>query len=361
MTLSASFSGATGTIRECGFLYGTSSSSLSTRVTATGTGSPFSVPLSSLTTGTTYWYKAYVSEYNTSTSSYEERYGATLSFTLGSKSTQPGYLGCYEVPAITDLTGESTTGSNSSRDDKWTRYYTSSSTRQVAVHTFTHPTSGDRVRTYTVLYDGSRYAPLWTAHAMHSSMWPDKNVGRNDGWEDDPAISLKQQTGISGSSYSRGHFVASSDRQSSKSQNQQTFYHSNQAPQWQNDFNGGIWSTLENDIQGHLPSGRDTLYVVTGVLYEGSVKTMKSGNGLSVAIPSHFYKCLMKCSFDSAGQMTASKGCAYLFENKAYSSGTPSNYTTTIDAIEARTGFDFFPAVPNSLQSTAEASSTPLW
>lgn len=270
------------------------------------------------------------------------------------------YLSCYEVPAILNLSGIKTTGSNASRDDNWIRYYTTNDKQQVAVHTFTHPSSGERVRTYVVLYDESNYAPLWTAHAMHKSMWSDKNVGRHDSWTNDPAIDLDQQTGIGGSSYSRGHFVASSDRQSSVSQNKQTFYYSNQAPQWQNSFNSGVWSTFESDIQGHTPSGRDTMYVVTGVLYEGT-KTMASNNGYTVPIPSHFYKLLMKCSFDTSGQMTDAKGCAYLFTNEAHTNGKYQNFITTIDAVEQRTGFDFFPAVPSSLQSKAESSSVGLW
>lgn len=270
------------------------------------------------------------------------------------------YLGCYEVPAILNLSGIKTTGSNASRDDNWIRYYTTNDKQQVAVHTFTHPNSGKRVRTYIVLYDENNYAPLWTAHAMHQSMWVDKNVGRNDSWGNDPAIDLDQQSGNGSTGYSRGHFVASSDRQSSVSQNKQTFYYSNQAPQWQNSFNSGVWNSLEGDIQGHAPSGRDTMYVVTGVLYEGT-KTMTSNNGYTVPIPSHFYKLLMKCSFDSSGQMTDAKGCAYLFTNEAHTSAKYPNFITTIDAVEQRTGFDFFPAVPAALQSKAESSSVGIW
>lgn len=278
----------------------------------------------------------------------------------GGQTNVGGYLGCYEVPAITNLSGSKTTGSNSTKDDNWIRYYTTNNRQQVAVHTFTHPDSHDRVRTYVVLFDESKYAPLWTAHAAHKSMWVDKNVGRNESWGNDPAIDLDQQSGISGGSYSRGHFVASSDRQSSVLQNEQTFYYSNQAPQMQNGFNGGVWNQLESDIRGHAPTGRDTMYVVTGVLYEGT-KTMNSKNGYSVPIPSHFYKLVMSCSFDTNGQMTDAKGCAYLFTNESHADSEYSDFTTTIDAIEQRAGFDFFPAVPAALQSKAESSSVGLW
>ena len=279
-------------------------------------------------------------------------------------SSLPKYLGCYEMPAIEEiLSGSSTSGNYSDRDDVWYRYETNNNNRQIATHTFTHPTSGDEQRTYTVLYDQSKYAPVWTAHAMHSSMWPDENVGRNESWTTDPAISLTQQTGLDNANsvgYSRGHLVASNYRQTSVKQNKQTFYYSNQAPQWQNNFNSGIWSSLEEDVASHAPSGRDTLYVITGVLYEGNVTTLPSGS-LNVPIPSHFYKCLMKCTFNAQGAMTEASGCAYVFTNEAHTSGTYSSGITTIDAIEARAGFDFFANVPTSLQTTAEAQSASLW
>lgn len=364
-TLQGSFSGASGTISETGFLYGTSRGSLTNTLTASGTTSPFTATLSGLSASTTYYYQAYVKEYNASTASVETRTGSVLSFTTSAASTttkQPGYLGCYEVPTISNLSGTKTTGTNSSRDDKWTRYNTTNAKQQVAVHTYTHPSTSKEVRNYVVLYDESKYAPLWSAFAMNSGAWPDENNGRTGSWITDPAISLTQQSGLDNAStvgYSRGHLVASNYRQSSTGQNNQTFYYSNQAPQWQNNFNSGVWSTLENNIVSNTPSGTDTLYVVTGVLYEGTTTTLPSGS-VNVPIPSHFYTCLMLCSF-SGDTMTSAQGCAYLFTNEAHEGGTPADGLTTIDAVEQRAGFDFFPTVPSSLQSAAESSSTALW
>ena len=50
--------------------------------------------------------------------------------------------------------------------------------------------------------------------------------------------------------------------------------------------------------------------------------------------------------------MSAAVGCAYLVNTNA-SNTAPT--ATTIDAIESRTGFDFFANVPSSLQTTAES------
>ena len=70
----------------------------------------------------------------------------------------------------------------------------------------------------------------------------------------------------------------------------------------------------------------------------------------------------MKCSFDASGTMTGAKGCAYLFENKTYPNKEAyNNHLTTIDAIEQRSGWDFYTNVPEQLQATAEAQSNALW
>lgn len=48
----------------------------------------------------------------------------------------------------------------------------------------------------------------------------------------------------------------------------QTFYVTNQVPQIQNSFNSGIWSNLENAVQGIAKSHNEQIYVVTGVAFE---------------------------------------------------------------------------------------------
>ena len=389
-TLNGGQSGASGALSAYGFYYGTSTNAITTRVVTNGAPSAsFSYNLSGLTANTTYYYKSFVVEANENTGATEERVSSSYqSFTTlqaqQQQSSLPRYLGCYEMPDVSGiLSGSSESGNNSGRDDVWYRYYTNNNKRQIATHTFTHPTSNKIVRNYTVLYDENKYAPVWTAHAMHASMWLDDNTGRTGSWGTDPAISLTQQTGLDNAGtvgYSRGHFVASNYRQSSAEQNNQTFYYTNQAPQWQNSFNGGVWMNMEQAIASAAPSGRDTLYVVIGVLYEESwysthpdqPRTLPSGS-LTVPIPSHFYTCLMKCSFNTSGTMTAASGIAFVMSNVPHSgakyydtvkdSVTNENesFTSSIDAIEERAGFDFFAAVPSSLQASAEANTDHNW
>ena len=368
-TLNGSFSGATGTISEVGFEWAGSSATVTagngTKVTATGTTSPFNKAISGLTAGTTYYYRAYVKEANESTSSVDTKYGSVVSFTTTSQSQSlPSYLTDYGMPDVSGIyNGLRDSGTNAAKSDDWYSYNTTSSTRQIAVHTYSSTVN------YVVLYDETKYAPVWTAHTMNNTTWPRNNVGRNESWGIDPAISLDQQSGVSG--YSKGHLVASNYRQTAADQNKQTFYYSNQAPQYQIGFNGGVWETLESRVIEVSTTGTTMLYVITGVLYEGTVSnnvvtsstipTVTSGNKI-VSIPSHFYKCIMQCTFNGNSMDTA-KGIAFIYTNESHSGDNyyNSKYVTSIDAIEQRAGFDFFAAVPDNLEATAEANTNANW
>jgi DNA/RNA endonuclease G (NUC1) len=372
-TFNGSFSGASGEIRNRGFYYKKSSASNWTQVEldyATGTSGSFSANVSSLSEGTAYQVKAYVLEFDENTNAYVERFGDVVTFTTTtSGGLVPTLLNDYGIPAVSGiLSGTGTSGTNSDLGDHWTRYNTTNSKRQIAVHTFNHATYGETVN-YVVMYDENRYAPLWTAHTMNTTYWPDNGASRTNDWVNDPAIGLMQNDGLNDNSqYSRGHFVASNYRKTTGDQNAQTFYYTNKAPQWQDGFNNGVWSSLENRVKAVTPSGTTMLYVVTGVLYEGTLtyKQAKSGTtNVSVPIPSHFYKCIMKCTFNGS-TMTSAQGIAFVYTNVShtgenwYKEGT-NGFVTSIDAIEQRAGFDFFAKVPDNLEEAAESNKNHTW
>ncbi len=379
-TLNGSYSGASGQIYETGFYYGASQNDLSESVTTDGSNNAsgsFSCTVTGLVEGNTYYYKAYVLEFNAVSGQYEERFGSVSNFTPTSSSSNTSlrYLGCYEVPSVT-VSGTETMGyyNTDDRDDEWYRYNTGSSKQKVVTHSFT--TSNKRVRNYTVLFDGDKHAPLWAAFPMHASVYGG-STERSNSWTGDPALtsySNWQQTGLDNAGtvgYSRGHFVASQYRKKNDAANMQTFYYSNQAPQWQNGFNSGVWSSLEERLLAISPTAEnDTLYVVVGVMYDESYydanssfpRTLTSG-GVSIPIPTHFYTCAMRCAFNSAGTVTSAQGIAFVYSNVSHTGDKyyANNYVTSIDAIEAATGYEFFPNVPSGIQATAEANTNHTW
>jgi DNA/RNA endonuclease G (NUC1) len=366
------YTGASKGAYDRGIYYGTSANALDKSIALSSSKAKegsFRTQLSSLEPETEYYYKAYITVWSDTENKYVDVYGDVKHFTTeaagngggggqggGGGTTVTGlqYLGGYEIPAISleNTQSCSASGNETYGNTKWYNYTTTNSNQMVVTHTYAY--NSKQYRNYTCLVDKTKKAPLWSAFVMHKGAYPDNNMGRTGSWTVDPGIPASWQQESSGSGYSRGHFVASNYRQANSDANKQTFYNTNQALQEQNGFNGTLWAKLEQDVVSHAPTGRDTLYVVVGILYENS-KTIGG-----VPCPSHFYKCLMKCSFNEAGAMTAAKGCAYLFTNEAHS-GNYSQGITSIDAVEQRSGWDFFANVPKNLQDTAEAQSASLW
>ena len=338
-------------------MYGTSPSSLTEKVSYEGSISSesgsFTVQIASLSPSTKYYYKAYMTVWDGS--QYKDIEGSTMEFTTPAFSgvTDRGYLDCYEVPAVTVL--QRSSGTETHGSTRYQAYTVSNSKQRVATHTFNY--NGVK-RNYSLLYDSDKKAALWVAFAMNTGDYPWK-VSRSDSWKADPAIPVDWQPSLAsayadGTTYSRGHQVASNDRRTTTEQTRQTNYYSNMTPQYSG-FNGGMWSQLEGDIQkiGAATSGSDTLYVVTGPIFGAGYTTAADKNGTLCAVPTSYYKCIMKVSFSGHTPVSAT-GAAYLLEHK--NSGSVRQQKT-IDEIEQLTGFDFFASVPAALQNAAEAES----
>lgn len=366
--LSGRYSGVTTEVRDHGFYWGTSESSMTEQLglnSSSDQTADFSATISSLEPGKTYFFKAYVTVMDSASGNYVDIEGGVQSFTTTGGEEHPQdnpvavsglqYLGGYEIPAISLKDTDACSGSGSERSGgtKWYNYETTNSNQMVVTHTYKY--NGKIYRNWTALIDKEKKAPLWDAFVMHSSAYPDNSAGRSNSWKEDPGIPSSWQSCFSSGGYSRGHLVASNYRQTSDDANNQTFYYTNQALQYQTQFNDGVWNSLENAVVNNAPSGSDTLYVVVGLLYEDG-KTISG-----VPCPSHFYKLLMKCSFNTSGDMTAAKGCAYIFTNESHKGMSYSQGITTIDAIEERSGFDFYVNVPKELQDAAESSSKSIW
>ncbi len=238
---------------------------------------------------------------------------------------------------------------------KWYRFdVNGNSNQKVVVHTFK---SGNKVlRNYTMLYDKTKKAALWSAFAMNKGSYP-HNYSRADNWNYDPALDKSWQPNLSssyGGGYERGHQVASNDRRTTIYQMYQTDYYSNMTPQL-SAFNAGDqteWDELEGKIQtlGYATSGSDTLYVVTGALFDDGFKTdATDANNKACPVPTRYYKCVLLVHFENNKAQSA-QGGAYLVEHKA----NATIQTMKIDDLETETGFDFFTNIESSVQTSAE-------
>lgn len=193
------------------------------------------------------------------------------------------------------------------------------------------------VRNYSYDWDYDRLIAHWVAYPLvkgHLS-----GVKRTDNWGLDPLLPSDRQPVLyrgfksNGKFYARGHQLPSADRLNSYDSNSSTFYGTNMTPQ-DNDFNGGIWATLEAKVRGWAERS-DTLYVVTGCDGDSGDYALDN-NGKRVTVPQAYYKAVLRLSPNKT--YTA---CAVYFDS-VEASGAIGKYVMSVSDLEKKLGFKFF-------------------
>ncbi len=367
--LSGSYSGATNGILEAGFYWDTNYTDLNNlahpeqfvvaKDSDAATSGNFSCVLPSLSEQTTYYVKAYVVEFDSSTQTYVEHYGAIVNFTTLAKAAfTPG--GWLEMPSYTvgEMAGTTTSALND-------------------LYTVTHyaQMGGKKARNYTILYDPAMYASYWVAYPLCADHLGN---GRVEDWNYDPIVPQSKQTsvykgyGVNVSSdtyasqhYARGHQLPNADRNGVDAMMAQTYFSTNMTPQLQNGFNGGVWANLEDAVRSVVEHNSDTVYVVTGAAFrkKGGNETIQTitntRDGKVLPVPNYYWKVLLKVKWN-AGSVAGASAIGFWLEHRDnYPNGSTNYlpYVTSVDQIEAWTGFDFFSNLSTSLQSGAEAAT----
>lgn len=236
--------------------------------------------------------------------------------------------------------------------------------------------SGKFCRNYSFLYDIDHHVALWVAYPLNSTL-----IGKGSrhfsgtsywGGTLDPKVPRSYQavteypyTGSWG--YNRGHQIPSADRLTNDA-NFQTFYGTNMTPQ-NGDFNSNAWATLEGMVRSWA-NKFDTLYVVTGCDVRGSKKTISDNDSKKIAIPEGYFKALLGYrkggTFGIAGKTGGYTAIGFYFENEPLGQiGTTEvmSYSMTIDDLEKKLGYDFFPGLAKKTSSAdmVESAKDSWW
>jgi hypothetical protein len=128
------------------------------------------------------------------------------------------------------------------------------------------------------------------------------------------------------------------------------------------DNNQGPWAELENFLRTLLPANE--VYIVAGPAgvggtgSNGFATTIAGGH---VTVPSSTWKVVLvipKGDNDISRVTASSRTIAVTMPNVQGIRNTPwQNYLTTVDAVEALTGYDFFANVPDAVENAIEAGT----
>ena len=205
---------------------------------------------------------------------------------------------------------------------------------------------------FTIGWSPSLKHPLWVAYHV-----PAKKVceaGKRPGFRADPAVpGTPSATAYKGSGYDRGHMApnyAIATRFGVEAQ-KKTFYTSNIAPQ-KPGLNRGPWREIEHRIADLWTAKYGEIWVLVGCVPGDEEDRLPSG----VDVPKAFWQVIVAQTADGV------RALAVYMPKNIPSSAFPVHNIVTIDDLESLTGLDFFPDMPNFLQSPLEADRpTRLW
>lgn len=189
----------------------------------------------------------------------------------------------------------------------------------------------------------------WVAHIIIPAV-NTGNLSRTNDFRKDSLVSTQtaEKADYWYSGYDRGHLAPSADFRWSARAISESYVYSNMAPQ-RPELNREKWAELEGFIRGHVWAKERQLYVVTGPVLEEGLPNITQGPNV-VAIPKEFYKVVLDLT---PGE---EKAIAFLMPNGACEKPLVS-YATSIDAVESKTGLDFFTALEEGLEARLEAAS----
>ncbi|MEQ9439017.1 MAG: DNA/RNA non-specific endonuclease [Cyclobacteriaceae bacterium] len=234
------------------------------------------------------------------------------------------YLKRQNQPVPQDLTGFN--------------YLPSANKGQVVQHQF-----------YTLSYVEEHEQAEWVAYELTQAEVL-ANTDRTDDFREDPLVITGSASleDYYRSGYDRGHLAPAGDMGFSDEAMSESFFLSNMSPQ-DPAFNRGVWKDLEEDVRDWAVAN-GSLYVITGPVF-GTNNPKKIGpNG--VTVPAYFYKVLLDY------QEPDIKAIAFLLPNES-TSQLPISFVESIDNVEAYTGIDFFPELPDDLEARLEQEVQP--
>ena len=234
---------------------------------------------------------------------------------------------------------------------------------EVIVHECTlNNKTGEAGVNYSLEWDHHRRATRWVCYQIYASI-SQSNYSRpaEDPWAYDPKVPEDEQQATynelsksyfpsTGSFYEKGHIVASADRLCTREANYQTFYMTNIYPMVHN-FNGGIWATMEKRVR--IWGGQaDTLYVCKGGTIDKADGILNYTKGNHI-VPKYFYMAVLS---KKGSQWEA---MAFWIEHQDVTSWKAlQEYAISIDALESKTGLDFFCNLPDDIENKAESTLT---
>jgi endonuclease G len=214
---------------------------------------------------------------------------------------------------------------------------------------------------YDISYSRDRGTPNWVSWHLYSGDLGSQ--ARLDNFRADSSLPAGwyqvQGTSYSGSGFDRGHNCPSGDRTLNASANSATFLMDNMVPQAPVN-NQQTWANMENYIRTQITAGNEA-YIIMGSYGKGGTgssgfaTTINSGH---VTVPANIWKVVVLIP-NGNGDLSRITGTTRVISVIVPNNNTVSSdwktYRTSVNAIQAATGYNLLSSLPAAVQQTLES------
>jgi DNA/RNA endonuclease G (NUC1)/PKD repeat protein len=220
---------------------------------------------------------------------------------------------------------------------------------------------------YISSYNKNRGTPNWVSYDLEATHFGAED--RCDCFTFDPELpadfthyTTNDYTGAGtfhGYGIDRGHFARSFDRTSASLDNATTYYFSNIVPQ-ASDLNQGPWALMENYLGDLARFQNKEVYIIAGVA--GSKGTVKDEG--KIVIPASTWKVavILPRDYGLANIVTYTdlEVITVIMPNDPGVRDVAwETYKTTVDAVEALSGYDLLALLPDKIEIAVESGTNP--
>lgn len=211
---------------------------------------------------------------------------------------------------------------------------------------------------YALSYNDSRKTPNWVCWNLTAG--DIGNTPRSEFAEDPdlPAGFRRVKHGdYTGFGFDRGHLCPAKDRSDTVENNRATFYMTNMMPQAP-DCNQKGWEALERYCRDLAKAGNE-LYIAAGPYGQGGTGTegfaQTVGRTTKVVVPSACWKVVLVLPNKDATPTAETRAIGAWFPNEQKIPEAWKPYVVPVSEIETKTGFKFFPLVPDDAARAIKA------
>lgn len=201
-------------------------------------------------------------------------------------------------------------------------------------------------KSYIVSYNKETKIPNWVAWHL-TAEHADGNVKRLNTFFEDEEVPQPRATNADyrGSGWSRGHLCPAGDNKWDEEAMRQSNLLTNVCPQDER-LNSGVWNRIEMDCRKWARKYGDVYIVCGPVLLRREHETIGKNR---VVVPEAFFKVVLCLQGEP-------KAIGFVVRNNG-GKKKRDQFVNTVDEVERITGYDFFPALPDSIENMVEATA----